>query len=225
MSRLGIFGGSFDPVHYGHLLLAENAREQYRLDRVIFVPAGQPPHKQVPPLASAEDRAAMLQLAIAGHEAFEISRYELDQTGVCYTVQTLRYFRTQYPEAELFLILGGDMLKDLPHWREADEVIRLARPLAARRPGWEDWDWTPFQAIASPEQIEQIRSGLIQMPLAALSSTEIRRRVAAGRSIRYQTPRAVEQYILTHGLYRNSVVSSAASPREPDCSAPPRPNR
>jgi len=210
MRRIGIFGGSFDPVHYGHLLLAENAREQARLDRVFFVPAGLPPHKQGHPMASAEHRVAMLQLAIAGHEAFEVSRCEVDRSGVSYTVQTLRYFHTQYPEAELFLILGGDMLRDLPHWRAPAEVLGLAMPLAASRPGWEDWDWTPFRQIATAEQIEQIRSYRIRMPLVDLNSTEIRRRVAAGQTVRYQTPRSVEQYILTHGLYRLPPLSENA---------------
>ncbi len=202
MERIGIFGGSFDPVHYGHLLLAENAREQCRLDRVIFVPAGVPPHKQDQPRASAEHRIAMLGLAIAGHEAFEISRCEVDRPGISYTIDTLRLFRSQEPEAELFLILGGDMLRDLPTWREAAEVLRLAQLVVASRPGWEDWDWEQLNIIASPAQIAQIRARLIQMPRVDFSSSEIRRRLAAGQSIRYQTPRAVEQYILTHHLYR-----------------------
>jgi len=211
MVRLGIFGGSFDPVHYGHLLLAENAREQCRLDRVIFVPAGLPPHKQDQPRASAEDRIAMLQLAIAGHEAFEISRCEVDRPGISYTVDTLRYFRSACPEAELFLILGGDMLRDLPTWHEAAEVLRLATPVVACRPGWQDWQWEQLNTIASPAQIDQIRTLVLQMPLVDFSSSEIRRRVAAGQTIRYHTPRAVEQYILTHGLYRSPAETRAAS--------------
>jgi nicotinate-nucleotide adenylyltransferase len=211
MRRIGIFGGSFDPVHYGHLLLAENAREQCRLDRVIFVPAGLPPHKQDQPRASAEDRIAMLQLAIAGHEAFEISRSEVDRPGVSYTVDTLRYFRSAWPEAEFFLILGGDMLRDLPTWREAAEVLRLATPAVASRPGWQEWNEEQLNTIASPAQIEQIRSLVIQMPMVDFRSSEIRRRVAAGQTIRYQTPRAVEQYILTHGLYRSAGESPAPS--------------
>ncbi|MCS7304648.1 MAG: nicotinate-nucleotide adenylyltransferase [Thermoguttaceae bacterium] len=207
MARLGIFGGSFDPVHYGHLLLAENAREQCRLDRVIFVPAGLPPHKQNQPRASAEDRIAMLQLAIAGHEAFEISRCEVDRQGISYTIDTVRYFRSQEPDAELFLILGGDMLRDLPTWREAKELLRLAQPVVAYRPGWDQAIWEHLNTIASPAQIAHIRTCLIRMPLVDFSSSEIRRRVAAGQTIRYQTPPAVEQYILTHGLYQPSAPS------------------
>lgn len=212
MSRLGILGGSFDPVHYGHLLLAENAREQCGLNRVVFVPAAVPPHKQDHPMAPASDRIGMLELAVAGNEALEVSRYEVDRGGISYTIETLRHFHAEYPEADLFLVLGTDMLSDLPTWREATEVLRLATPIVACRPGFGELDWEPLRAIASDRRIAQIRSYVIQMPLVGLSSTEIRCRVARGRSIRYQTPRAVEQYILTHGLYRPGRDEVAAAP-------------
>lgn len=200
--RLGLFGGSFDPVHYAHLLLAECCREQQRLDRVLFLPAAAPPHKLGRELTPAEMRIDMLQLAIAGHEQFAVSRQEADRGGVSYTIETLRHFRSEDPRHELFLLVGADMLHDLPRWREAAEVCRLAVPLVARRPGVKEPDFQCLEGIASAERIEVFRQHQVEVPQVDLSSTEIRRRVAAGLSIRYRTPRAVEKYIETHGLYR-----------------------
>ncbi len=200
--RLGLFGGSFDPVHYGHLLLAECCREQARLDQVIFLPAAAPPHKLDRPLTSSVHRVEMLELAIAGHEHFHVSRYEADRPEVSYTVDTLAYFREENPQAELFLLLGADMFNDLPHWRRAEEVCRLALPVVARRAGAAEVDFSLLAPLVEPERLEAIRQHQVEMPSIGISSTDLRRRVAAGRSIRYQTPRAVEEYIRSHGLYR-----------------------
>ncbi len=200
--RLGLFGGSFDPVHYGHLLLAECCREQCRLERVCFLPAAVPPHKQDRTLTPPEARIEMLELAVAGHQAFAVDRYEVDQGGVSYTVDTLRHFCRQDPEGELFLLMGSDMLYDLPQWREGDQICRLAIPVVASRPGAGAPDFACLAELASPERIELFAQHQVDMPQIDLSSREIRRRVAAGLSIRYQTPRAVEKYIETHGLYR-----------------------
>jgi nicotinate-nucleotide adenylyltransferase len=200
--RLGLLGGSFDPVHYGHLLLAELAREQCALDEVWFVPAGVPPHKQDHRLTPAEARVEMLQLAIAGHEHFSVNRYEVDRGGVSYTVDTLRHVREQLADAEPFLLMGSDMLHDLPHWREAEQVCRLALPVVVSRPGAGAPRFDCLAGLASPERIAMARQHQVDMPQVDLSSREIRRRVGAGLSIRYQTPRAVEKYIATHALYR-----------------------
>lgn len=201
--RLGLFGGSFDPIHLGHLLLAESAREQCRLDRVVFLPAAVPPHKQEQRRTPAPPRVEMLELATGGHEAFEVSRFEADRGGVNYTVDSLRHFRQVHPEAELFFLMGGDMLHDLPNWREAGEVCRLAIPVAVRRPGAPEPDFQALADLATPERIELFRQHQVEMPAIGISASEIRRRVAAGRSIRFWTPRAVERYIETHGLYRD----------------------
>ncbi len=202
--RLGLYGGSFDPVHYGHLLLAECCREQAGLHQVLFLPAAVPPHKRDRELIPAGQRIEMLELAVAGHEAFAVSRHEADRGGVSYTVQTLEHFRQAHPEAELFLLLGADMLNDLPNWYEASRVCELAMPLVVRRAGLGEPDYDCLRGTASPERIDEIRRHEVEMPAIGLSSTEIRRRVAAGRSIRFRTPRAVEKYIQTHGLYRAS---------------------
>jgi nicotinate-nucleotide adenylyltransferase len=184
------------------LLLAEYCREERELDRVIFVPSAVPPHKRDQELTPAESRLAMLELAIAGHERFTISRCEVDRGGVNYTVDTLRHFRHEHPEAELFFVLGADMLHDLPTWREAGRVCELATIVAVRRAGIGEPDFTCLAGLVPPERIALFREHQVQMPAMGVSSTEIRRRVAAGRSIRYMTPRAVEKYIETHGLYR-----------------------
>jgi nicotinate-nucleotide adenylyltransferase len=200
--RLGIFGGTFDPVHYGHLLLAECCREQCGLDAVWFLPAAVPPHKRDATLSPAEKRVEMLELAIAGHEAFSVCRYEIDRGGVNYTFETLEHFREEDPSRELFFLLGADMLHDLPHWREPARIIEAAVPVAVRRPGAGALDFTCLAPFASPERLKEIRGYQVEMPEIGFSSTEIRRRSTAGLSIRYQTPRAVERYIETQGLYR-----------------------
>ncbi len=199
--RLGLFGGTFDPVHYGHLLLAESCREQCRLSAVWFLPAAVPPHKRNRQLTPAAERIEMLELAIAGHPAFSVSRYEADRGGINYTVDTLAHFRRQDPEGELFFLLGADMLHDLPGWHEPARVCQLATAIVVRRSGTEPVDLNCLSRVVSPEGVDQIRRHQVEMPEIGISSTQIRRRVRAGLSIRYQAPRAVEKYIETHGLY------------------------
>lgn len=199
--RLGLFGGSFDPVHFGHLLLAECCREQCALDRVWFLPAAVPPHKRGRPLSSADARAEMLDLAIGGHEGFALSRFEIERGGVSYTVDTLRHFRREEPDRELFLLMGADMLHDLPGWRESAEVCRLALPVVVRRAGEKEPNLDCLSELVSAERLDAIARHQVEMPEMGISSTEIRRRVVAGQSIRYRTPRAVEKYIESHGLY------------------------
>ena len=200
--RLGIFGGTFDPIHLGHLLLAESCREQARLDRVMFLPAAVPPHKRDHALTPGKARAEMIELAIAGHEAFAVSRYEVDRGGVNYTVDTLTHFHAEFPDAELFFLMGADMLYDLPTWRDVAEVCRLATPIVVHRPGSDELRFECLAALVSPDRLDQIRASVVGMPEIDISATGLRQRVAAGESIRYQTPRAVEMYIQTHGLYR-----------------------
>jgi len=200
--RLGIFGGSFDPVHFGHLLLAEYCREHCGLDRVWLMPAAVPPHKRQQRLTLDRQRVEMLELAIAGHSALEVSTAEIDRGGVSYTVDTLQTIAEQRPDAELFLLMGGDSLEDLPGWRRADEVCRLATPVIVRRHGSPEPDVQVLAEVASAGRLADIARQVAPMPRIELSSSEIRRRVAAGQSIRYQTPRAVEEYIRASGLYR-----------------------
>jgi nicotinate-nucleotide adenylyltransferase len=202
--RLGIFGGSFDPVHCGHLLLAESCREQCRLDAVWFVPAAVPPHKQERKLSSDADRVEMLKLAIGGNEAFSVSTWEIDRGGVSYTVDTLQQLHDEDPARELFLLMGADSLADLPTWREPARICSLAIPVVVRRNGSPEPDDSGLAKLMPPERLAVARKHFVETPLIDLRATEIRSRVAAGQSIRYRTPRAVEKYIETHGLYRDA---------------------
>jgi len=200
--RLGILGGTFDPIHYGHLLLAEQCREQCRLQKVWFVPAAVPPHKQSRTPTEGRQRCEIIEAAIEENEAFELCRIELQRGGVSYTVDTLQEVRQQHPQYELFLILGGDSLEDFPHWHQPAEICRLATLVVAGRPGAPPVDFSGLTGFVSPERIERFEQHQIAMPLIEISSTDIRRRVAAGQSICYQTPEPVRQYVERHALYR-----------------------
>ena len=199
--RLGIFGGSFDPVHFGHLLLAEYCREQAKLDEVWFLPAAVPPHKQNREMTADKHRVEMLRLAIGGHEQFVVSTMEIDQGGVNYTYQTLERIHEERPDDALFFLMGGDSLKDLPTWRKPERICELAIPVVVNRPGSPPIDFHLLSDLASPQRLHEIRQHVVEMPLIGLSSTDIRARVQLRHSIRYQTPAAVAKYIETHRLY------------------------
>lgn len=199
--RLGIFGGSFDPVHYGHLVLAESCREQCHLDQVWFVPAAAPPHKRSRDLTAALHRLEMLRLAVGGHAAFQVSSAEIDRGGLSYTIDTLAEIQRQQPTAELFLLMGADSLVDLPAWREPAAICRLAVPVAVRRAGHPSPSLESLAPLVDAQRMALIRQNQVEMPLVGFSSSELRRRVREGLSIRYRTPRAVERYIATQQLY------------------------
>ncbi len=213
--RLGILGGTFDPVHWGHLLAAESCREQLRLEQVWFLPAAVPPHKQERELAPASTRMEMLELAIGGHEAFAVCRVEVDRGGVNYTADTLERLKHDDPTRELFFLMGEDALRDLPTWKDPARLCQLATPVVVRRAVKDSapevtasarrgvaLDLSGLEPLLSADRLEAIRQHVVEMPRIDLSSTEIRRRVASGQSIRYRTPRAVEMYLETHQLYR-----------------------
>lgn len=193
--RLGILGGTFDPIHLGHLLLAEQAREALELDRVLLMPAARPPHKPDAPISPFADRLRMVALATSESLGLVASDLEQDEAVPSFTVATLRRLRMLEPEAELWLILGGDSLRDLPTWREPEEIVRLARLAVYPRPG-ED-----ATSAAPPAEVLGANATLLPGPRLLLASTEIRARVMAGRSIRFLVPRAVERYIEERGLY------------------------
>jgi len=198
--RLGLFGGTFDPVHFGHLLLAEQCREQCELDEVRFLPSGLPPHKRGEKIADGRRRTEMLELAIAGHAAFSVDDRELQREGTTYTVDTLTELTEEHPDWELFFLIGGDSLLDLPNWRQPQRILELAMVVAVNR-GNRPLPELP-SVIREFGEAAAARIQHVQMPGVDLSATDIRRRASAGKSIRFMTPRAVEVYIQQHELYR-----------------------
>lgn len=200
--RVGLFGGSFDPVHYGHLLVAETCREDARLDEVWFVPAHQSPHKRDRTPTGGQQRLQMLRLAIAGHTGLEVCDLEILRAGVSYTDETLEWLDQQHPEHEYFLLMGADSLVDFVTWRNPARICKLAIPLVVHRAGSPAPDTDRLADVVAPERLAEIKRAQVEMPLIDLSSSDLRRRVAAGRSIRFRTPRAVEMFIHAHQLYR-----------------------
>jgi len=201
--RVGLYGGTFDPVHLGHLLLAESAREQCRLDRVRFMPAAMSPHKQRQQPTAAEHRVEMLKLAIGGHGAFEVSLSEIERGGISYTVDTLRETAKECPDDDLFLLLGADSLADLATWKSPDVICELATLVVVGRPGSAAPNFDCLQPFAEEQRLADFVRHRVEMPQIDVSSSDLRDRVAAGNSIRYRTTRAVEKYIETHALYRS----------------------
>lgn len=197
--RLGLLGGTFDPVHFGHLLLAEQCREQCDLDEVWFVPAGVPPHKQSTPISPGMARAEMLEFATAGHPQFVVSRLELSRNGPTFTVDTLEELTRNETGRELFFLIGSDSLLELGTWRKPARIAELATIVAVNRGDRPLPDLEPLKRQFGEPIVSNIKP--VTMPGIDLSSTEIRSRVRQGRSIRYMTPRAVELYIAEHNLY------------------------
>jgi nicotinate-nucleotide adenylyltransferase len=202
--RLGVFGGTFDPVHTGHLVLAEQCREQGRLDRVLFVPAARPPNKLDAPLTPFAQRVEMLELAVAGQPAFRVDELEKDRPGPSYTVHTLEELRRRHPGDEFFLLLGSDTLHDLKHWYQPERIAELAGFLVMLRPDWPAFSEDELAAALKLPDRAALRYQLVQTPLIDISSRDLRRRVAEGRSVRYLLPRAVEAYINDKQLYRKN---------------------
>jgi nicotinate-nucleotide adenylyltransferase len=203
--RVGILGGAFNPPHTGHLVCAQEALIQLELDKVVFVPVGQAPHRELEGDPGAEERLEMVELATADDERFEVSRAELDREGPSYTSDTLRALREAAPDEELFLILGGDQASTLATWHEPEEVLALATVAVVERISWSR------QAIGIKLGRLQGERGIryLEMPIIQISSSSIRRRAAEGKPIRYLVPDKVAAYIESNGLYGASVSEGA----------------
>lgn len=197
--RIGILGGTFDPVHYGHLLMAETCRDLLRLDQVRFVPAFQSPLKADQPGADGHARADMIQLAVAGCPAFLVDRRELRRSPPSWTLDTLQSFRAEFPGADLVLLMGADSLKDLSRWKQPEEIVRLAEIAACNRPGQPELTAETIASWIGPDLASRVTP--VQIPGTDISSTQIRQRIRSNRSIRFLTPRAVEAFLLEHRLY------------------------
>jgi nicotinate-nucleotide adenylyltransferase len=202
--RAGILGGAFNPPHIGHLVCAQEAVLQLELDRLVFVPAGRPPHRELEGDPGAEARLEMVDLAIGDDSRFASSRIEIDRAGPSYTVDTLRDLRENAPDDELFLVLGGDQAAALPDWHEPERVLELAQVAVVERATWSS------DAIAI--MVGRLRGAqsirYLDMPIMQVSSTSVRRRVAERQPIRYLVPDAVADYIGSHELYGAAEVAT-----------------
>jgi len=191
--KVGIMGGTFDPLHIGHMLAAEAARDSYELDEVWFMPSHIPPHKHEAGV-SGEDRLAMVQEAVKGHECYRTLDWEVNRGGVSYTIDTVRMLQERYPDIDLYFIIGADMVQYLPKWRSIEELAERLTFIGVGRPG------TPLNLDVLPEAIAG-KVMLADMPMVDISSTMLRKRAAEGKSIRYMVPEAVFNYVHRSGLY------------------------
>jgi nicotinate-nucleotide adenylyltransferase len=198
--RIGILGGTFNPIHLGHLLVAQDALEQMALDRVKFIPSATPPHKTAEVLASERDRLQMIRLAIRGNDRFEVDDIEIRRGGKSYSVDTLVELRRRDPKADFYFIIGADSLRELHLWREAQRVVRLCTFVTVPRPGFEARPVVDRRLDAASRK--RLRQHVLRGHPCDIASREIRSRVASGRSIRYLVPDAVTEYIRRQRLYQ-----------------------
>ncbi|MFQ6093852.1 MAG: nicotinate-nucleotide adenylyltransferase [bacterium] len=193
-SRVGIFGGTFNPPHLGHLIVAQEVRRRFSLDKIVFVPSARPPHKADSPGASSAERYIMTVLATRDNPYFEVSDVEIRRPGRSYTVDTIKQFKKLYgTEVEIFFIMGGDSIFEIDTWREPEEILRLCKVIVTTRPGFD---------LTKVEDRLKEKAILTEVSRIDISSTEIRRRVQEGKSIKYLVPKEVEEYILREKLYR-----------------------
>lgn len=190
--RIGVMGGTFDPIHHGHLVAANEVAELHRLDEVVFVPTGRPWQKSDRAVSAAEDRYLMTVIATASNPRFSVSRVDVDRDGPTYTVDTLRDLKGRHPDDELFFITGADALSNILTWREPQELFDLAHFVGVTRPGYD------LSGAGFPEDAVT----LIEVPALAISSSDCRARTASGRPLYYLVPDGVVQYVTKRGLYR-----------------------
>jgi nicotinate-nucleotide adenylyltransferase len=203
--RIALYGGSFNPIHNGHLIVARAVAEQLQVDRFIFLPTARPPHKATTDLLDAAPRAEMVRLAIENERPFEFSDHDLTRSGPSYTIETIAHFREEAGlDVSLYWVIGVDSLLELPTWYRVRALVDACRIITALRPGWEDIDWSSLRTRLSDEQIAGLRDGVLSTPRVEISSTDIRRRIREGRSIRYLVPDPVREHIARHHLYARS---------------------
>ncbi len=194
MNRIGVMGGTFDPIHHGHLVAASEVADRFHLDEVIFVPTGQPWQKEGKTISAAEDRYLMTVIATAANPRFSVSRVDIDRGGPTYTIDTLRDLRELYPDEALYFITGADALSSIMSWHDWEEMFQLAEFVGVTRPGYE------LREDMLPADIQE-RVHLVEIPAMAISSTDCRTRAAAGRPVWYLVPDGVVQYISKNSLY------------------------
>lgn len=202
MARVGIMGGTFDPIHYGHLVTAEEARVQFDLSQVLFVPNRYPPHKDLNGVTDPEHRYRMTLLATMTNERFAVSRIEIDRPGPSFTIETIETLRKTHAASDLFYITGADAILQIVHgeWERSAELLALCQFIAASRPGFSLNAEGMRRSNVTGRRLDNLH--VMEIPALAISSTDIRRRVTNGRPIRYLVPDPVEAYVVKHGLYR-----------------------
>lgn len=199
--KIGVMGGTFDPIHYGHLAAAEAARVEFGLRKVIFMPAGNPPHKWLKEISDAEHRYRMTALAISSNSGFEVSRLEVDKSGISYTFDTMKQLKKTYGEAsDIYFIIGADTVMELLTWHKIGELLTLCKFITVTRPGFNNREMEQMIEEISSKYNEEIIC--LEVPLLEISSTDIRERVRDGRSVKYLLPEEVEAYIFENGLYK-----------------------
>lgn len=203
--RIGLFGGTFDPIHYGHLILAEEVREALNLDKIIFIPGANPPHKNIKKISSASLRLKMVRLAIQDNPKFDVSTVEMKKKTPAYTLDTVVHFRKLYKRATLFFMIGSDSLYEMHTWYKIDELAEQCCFVVAARPGFELKDQKCGDLNLAPKTFQRLTRHVIKMIPIGVSSTQIRKKVAQGLSIRYLVPRKVAQLIDYKGLYHKEV--------------------
>ncbi len=199
-SRLGIMGGTFDPIHYGHMVAAETARIEFGLDKVLFIPTGIPPHKENRLITDANLRYEMVEMSIQSNKHFMVSKMEIEREGPTYTVDTLRILAGLFPGLELHFITGTDALKEMLTWRKHEEIIKLAKIIGVSRPGYDSENL--IENIIQMCPITENRIAQIEIPALAISSTDIRNRVENSKPIRYLLPDEVRLFIKNKALYQ-----------------------
>ncbi|MFZ4081474.1 MAG: nicotinate-nucleotide adenylyltransferase [Pirellula sp.] len=210
--RIGIFGGSFDPIHLGHLLTAEQFFSELSLDIVKFVPAKISPFKRDYTPTTDKHRLEMLKLAMGAHENFEVDPIEIQRGGVSYTIDTVEELQRNEPDATWFMLIGADSLKDFRKWKSPDRLLSLVQMVVARRGGCPEPDWKELEGLAPRETLDSIQQMRLDIPVMEISSTSVRRRIEQNRTIRYLVPAPVEVYIREHQLYQRSTETSAGRP-------------
>lgn len=206
MKKLVLYGGSFDPIHHGHLISARVVAERLDADRVVLIPTNIPPHKRTSRLCPAEHRVAMCRLATQGDPLFEVDAWETTQHGPSYSLHTVEKYRSALPQnTRLYFLIGMDALTDLSSWHQVGRLADLCTFVTARRPDAPQFDGVKLAGALTPEQIRNIETHILDTPLIDIRATDIRRRVAAGLSIRYLVPDTVRLHIDSHGLYRETA--------------------
>ncbi|HWL93811.1 MAG TPA: nicotinate-nucleotide adenylyltransferase [Phycisphaerae bacterium] len=201
--RIGLYGGSFDPIHFGHLISARSVAEQLSLEKIVLIPCGQPPHKRDRVLTDARHRLELLRLAVEGDPLFEVDDREVRQPGPSYTIQSVDAYREQFGDvAELFWIIGADSLPELPTWHRVGELVERVQIVTAVRPGFAAPPADLLKKAVGSESAEQLLKHCLHTPEIDISASDLRRRIHSGRSIRYLVPESARSYIDLHNLYR-----------------------